>query len=184
MNKKCPVCKRTYFSGGFGTHLKACCAKNWQAMLKEAPEDIKKTPAFAILRSQGVYPISLKGNTICLTFRYLYHKEMMEKTENKEIAKRLLSHCLGGAYNIHCIYKPDKEEVQTEMLESKKENKFPLMGQLLGEWVTMNEDNQNLRSENQRKEELLKKSYEDQEELIQLVLRIKNERQQRDAQEK
>jgi DNA polymerase-3 subunit gamma/tau len=80
---------------------------NWRQVIEQAPEDTKRTPAIAILRSAGVTPISIEGDTISLAFRYAYHKEQIEKLENKVVAQKIISHFLGRSCNIRCIYEPE-----------------------------------------------------------------------------
>jgi len=76
---------------------------NWRQVIEQAPQDIKRTPAVAILRSAGVKPVALENDTVSLSFRYPYHKEQIEKTENQRIAETLISNFLGHPCHVHCI---------------------------------------------------------------------------------
>jgi DNA polymerase-3 subunit gamma/tau len=80
---------------------------NWRQIIEQAPESTKRTPAIAILRSAGVMPVATEGDTVVLAFRYSYHKEQIEKLENKLVAQEILGHFLGRACNIRCIYEPE-----------------------------------------------------------------------------
>ena len=80
---------------------------NWKQITEQAPEDTKRTPAIAILRSAGVKPVAIEGNTIVLAFRYPLHKENMEKVENQHIAEKIISHFLGHPYHIRCTHEPE-----------------------------------------------------------------------------
>ena len=77
--------------------------RNWKLVIEQAPQDTKKTPAIAILRSAGVKPVAFENDTVSLAFRYLYHKEQIEKIENQRIAERIISNFLGHPCHVHCI---------------------------------------------------------------------------------
>ena len=80
---------------------------NWRQVIEQAPEDTKRTPAIAILRSAGVNPVAIEDDTIVLAFRYSYHKEQIEKLENKQAAEKIVSHFLRRSCHIRCIYEPE-----------------------------------------------------------------------------
>jgi len=80
---------------------------NWKQIIEQAPEDTRRTPALAILRSAGIRVVSLEGDTVTLSFKYAYHKEQIEKPENQRTAEKILSHFLGYPCHIHCIYEPE-----------------------------------------------------------------------------
>ena len=79
---------------------------NWKQIINEAPANIKKTNAIAILRSAGVKPVAVENDTVTLSFRYDIHKEKMEQPENLKVAKEIISNFLGHPYQVHCIYEP------------------------------------------------------------------------------
>jgi len=77
--------------------------QDWKRVISEAPQDTKRTPALAILRSAGVKPVSIENDTVILAFRYPYHKEQIEKVENQRIAEKVLSSFLGHPCQVRCI---------------------------------------------------------------------------------
>ncbi len=80
---------------------------NWRQAIEQAPDDTKRTPAIAILRSAGVKPVAIEEDTIVLAFRYPYHQEQIEKPENQEIAEKIISNFLGRPCHIRCIHAPE-----------------------------------------------------------------------------
>jgi DNA polymerase-3 subunit gamma/tau len=76
---------------------------NWKQVIEQAPESRKRTPALAILRSAGVKPVALEGDTIVLAFKYPYHKEKIEETENKKVAAEIISNFIGHACQVRCV---------------------------------------------------------------------------------
>ncbi len=80
---------------------------NWRQVIEQAPENTKRTPAIAILRSAGVKPVAIEDDTIVLAFKYSYHKEQIEKLENQQVAEEIISHFLGRSCHIRCIYEPE-----------------------------------------------------------------------------
>ncbi|MFC1985442.1 DNA polymerase III subunit gamma/tau [Chloroflexota bacterium] len=76
---------------------------NWKQVIEQAPQDTKRTPAIAILRSAGVKPMTVENDTVALAFRYPYHKEQIEKIENQRVAERIISNFLGRPCHVHCI---------------------------------------------------------------------------------
>jgi len=81
--------------------------QNWRQVIEQAPEDAKRTPAIAILRSAGVKPVAIEGDTVVLAFRYPIHKEKMETTENQQVAEKIISNFLGHPCHVRCIYEPE-----------------------------------------------------------------------------
>jgi DNA polymerase-3 subunit gamma/tau len=80
---------------------------SWRQIIEQAPEDTRRTPAIAILRSAGIRVVSLEGDTVTLSFKYAYHKEQIEKAENQRTAEKILGHFLGHPCHIRCIYEPE-----------------------------------------------------------------------------
>ncbi|MFB0557344.1 MAG: DNA polymerase III subunit gamma/tau [Dehalococcoidia bacterium] len=76
---------------------------NWKQVIAEAPQDTKRTPAIAILRSAGVKPMSFENDTVVLAFRYPYHKEQIEKAENQQVAEKIISNFLGHPCHVTCV---------------------------------------------------------------------------------
>jgi len=77
--------------------------QNWKQVIEQAPQDTKKSPALAILRSAGVTPVALENNTVSLSFRYPLIKEQIEKVENKKVAERIISNFLGYSCSVTCV---------------------------------------------------------------------------------
>ena len=84
---------------------------NWKQVIEQAPADTRKTPAIAILRSAGVTPVSIEGDTVALAFRYPLHKENMEKIENQRVAQKIISNFLGRSCRVRCIYEADNNHL-------------------------------------------------------------------------
>jgi len=80
---------------------------NWRQVIEQAPENVKRTPAIAILRSAGVKPVAIEDNTVVLAFRYPIHKEKMETAENQQVTKEIISNFLGHPCQVRCIYEPE-----------------------------------------------------------------------------
>ncbi len=81
--------------------------QNWKQVIEQAPEDTKRTPAMAILRSAGVKPVAFEDDNLVLAFRYPLHKENLEKPQNQEIAEKIISSFLGHPCHIRCVHKPE-----------------------------------------------------------------------------
>jgi DNA polymerase-3 subunit gamma/tau len=81
--------------------------QNWKQVIEQAPEDTKRTPAMAILRSAGVKPVVFEDDNLVLAFRYPLHKENLEKPQNQEIAEKIISSFLGRPCHIRCVHKPE-----------------------------------------------------------------------------
>jgi len=90
---------------------------NWKQVVAQAPEDTKRTPAIAILRSAGVKPVSFEDDTVVLAFRYPLHKENMEKLENQRVAEKILSHFLGHPCHIRCTHEPEDNHLLRAALQ-------------------------------------------------------------------
>ena len=80
---------------------------NWRQVIEQAPEDTKRTPAIAILRSAGVKPVAFEDDTVVLSFRYPLHKEKIEEPENKQVAEKIISSFMGRSCHVRCIYEPE-----------------------------------------------------------------------------
>jgi len=86
--------------------------QNWKQVIEQAPEDTKRTPAIAILRSAGVKPAAIEDdNTIVLTFRFDFHKESMEKIENQQVAEKIVSKFLGRPCRVRCVSQPENNHL-------------------------------------------------------------------------
>ena len=76
---------------------------HWRQVIEQAPQDTKRTPAIAILRSAGVKPMSFQNGTVVLAFRYKNHKELIEKVENQQVAEKIISNFLGRPCRVSCV---------------------------------------------------------------------------------
>ncbi|MFC1860063.1 DNA polymerase III subunit gamma/tau [Chloroflexota bacterium] len=87
---------------------------NWRGVMAQAPEDTKKSPAIAILRSAGVRPVAFEDNTVVLSFRYPLHKEKMEGLENQRAAEKIIGKFLGRPCRVRCTYEPEDNHLVQE----------------------------------------------------------------------
>jgi len=87
---------------------------SWRQIIEHVPDNLKRSPAIAILRSAGVMPIALDNGVVTLSFRHNFHKEKIEETENRRVATSLLSQFLGQPYQIKCIYEPAENHLVRE----------------------------------------------------------------------
>ena len=84
---------------------------HWKQVIEQAPEDTKRTPAIAILRSAGVKPMAIEDDTVVLAFKYSYHKEQIEKQENQQITGKIISSFLGRPCHVRCIHEPANDHL-------------------------------------------------------------------------
>jgi DNA polymerase-3 subunit gamma/tau len=84
---------------------------NWKRVVDDAPADVKRTNAVALLRSAGVKPVDMEGDTVVLAFKYSLHKENMEKPENQRVAERIVSHFLGRTCRVRCVYQSESNHL-------------------------------------------------------------------------
>jgi DNA polymerase-3 subunit gamma/tau len=80
---------------------------NWKQVIEQAPDELKRTPAVAILRSAGVKPVDIDGDTVVLAFRYPIHKERLETAENQQVTRKIISNFLGRDCQVRCIHEPE-----------------------------------------------------------------------------
>jgi DNA polymerase-3 subunit gamma/tau len=80
---------------------------NWRDVMEQAPEEVKRTSAIAILRSAGVNPVAIEGDTVILAFKYPIHKDKMETIENQQVARAIISNFLGRPCQVRCVYEPE-----------------------------------------------------------------------------
>jgi DNA polymerase-3 subunit gamma/tau len=84
---------------------------NWKRVVDDAPVDVKRTNAVALLRSAGVKPVDMEDDTVVLAFKYSLHKENMEKPENQRVAERIVSHFLGRTCRVRCVYQSESNHL-------------------------------------------------------------------------
>jgi len=81
---------------------------NWRQVIEQAPDQVKRTPAVAILRSAGVKPVAIESdNTVVLAFKYPIHKERLETTENQQVTRTIISNFLGRDCQVRCVHEPE-----------------------------------------------------------------------------
>jgi DNA polymerase-3 subunit gamma/tau len=85
--------------------------QSWRQVIEQAPDEVKRTPAIAILRSAGVKPTAIDGDTVVLAFRYPIHKEKMEAVENQQVAQKIISNFLGRPCRVRCSYEPENNHL-------------------------------------------------------------------------
>ena len=85
--------------------------QNWKQIIDQAPENIKKSAAAAILRSADVKPVAIEDDTIVLASKYDFYKEQIEKPENQKIAQEIVSNYLGRPYHVRCIHQPENNHL-------------------------------------------------------------------------
>ena len=54
---------------------------NWALIIQQVPDAVKRSAAVAMLRSAGIKPIEIEGDTVVLSFKYPYHREKIEEIE-------------------------------------------------------------------------------------------------------
>ncbi|MBI4303296.1 MAG: DNA polymerase III subunit gamma/tau [Chloroflexi bacterium] len=76
---------------------------NWKLIIEQAPPEVKRTAAIAILRSAGVKPVAFENDTVSLVFRHPVHKEQIEKLENQKVVEKIISNFIGRHCSVVCI---------------------------------------------------------------------------------
>ncbi len=104
---------KTTVSSGADGRLEELQA-SWKQVLEQAPEAVKRTAAMAILRSAGVQPVGIDGNTVVLTFRYAYHKEKIEETDNMKITADIVSNYIGKRCQVRCVFEQENNYLVRE----------------------------------------------------------------------
>jgi DNA polymerase-3 subunit gamma/tau len=89
--------------------------QSWRQVIEQAPDEVKRTPAIAILRSAGVKPVEVVGDTVVLAFRYPIHKEKMEAIENQQVAQKIISKFLGRPCRVRCTHEPADNHLVDEL---------------------------------------------------------------------
>jgi len=87
----------------------------WRQVVARAPEDIRRTPAVAILRSAGVKPMAFNDDTVVLAFKYPLHKEKMEEPENQKVVEQIISSFLGRSCRVRCVYEAESNHLVQEL---------------------------------------------------------------------
>ncbi len=87
---------------------------NWALIIQQVPDAVKRSAAVAMLRSAGIKPIDIEGDTVVLSFKYPYHREKIEEIENKKIVAGLISKFMGHTCQIKCVYEPEENHLVRE----------------------------------------------------------------------
>jgi len=85
--------------------------QNWRRIIEEAPPNLKKTTAIAILRSADVRPVAIEADTVILSSKFDFFIEQIEKPENQRIAAQIISGFLGHPCRVRCIHKPENNHL-------------------------------------------------------------------------
>jgi DNA polymerase-3 subunit gamma/tau len=88
---------------------------NWKDVIEHAPDNVKRSPALAILRSAGVKPVAFDNNTVVLSFRFPVHKDKIEEPENNKIAAKIIGNFIGHTCEVRCIYEPEENHLVREI---------------------------------------------------------------------
>ena len=87
--------------------------QNWKTIINEAPLDIRKSPALALLRTGRL--LSFENDTVVLAFRYEFHKQNIEKPENQKIVDKVVSSFLGRACHVSCVLQQDNHMLKAAL---------------------------------------------------------------------
>lgn len=86
----------------------------WRQITVQAPLELIRTNAAAILRSAGVSPVAINGDTVVLAFKHQIFKEKMSESENLRVAEKILSRFLGRSCQVRCTYEPEANHLVQE----------------------------------------------------------------------
>ncbi|MFC1909842.1 DNA polymerase III subunit gamma/tau [Chloroflexota bacterium] len=89
----------------------------WKQILAEAPSELRKSKALALLRSGGIKPVAFDGDVVTLSFKQAIFKTNMEKPENKQIAEKILGNYIGRLCRIVCIHEPESDHLVREAMK-------------------------------------------------------------------
>jgi DNA polymerase-3 subunit gamma/tau len=76
--------------------------REWRTVLEQAPADVKRHPAIAILRS-GVRPVLFENDMLTLSSRHPIYKDKLEEIENHKVVEKIISSYLGHTCKVQCI---------------------------------------------------------------------------------
>jgi DNA polymerase III subunit gamma/tau len=83
--------------------------QNWTKLMKDAPDGMSKTPAAALLRSAR--PVSIDGDIVTVSFKFVYHKEKMDAIENQKTADKIVSGYMGRTCKVRCVYEHENNHL-------------------------------------------------------------------------
>ena len=87
---------------------------SWRQIVINAPDNLKRSPAVAIMRSAGVIPIAVENGVVTLSFKHNIHKEKIEEVENRRVTASLISDFFGQPHQIKCVYEPAENHLVRE----------------------------------------------------------------------
>ncbi|MDN4185833.1 MAG: DNA polymerase III subunit gamma/tau [Dehalococcoides mccartyi] len=87
---------------------------SWKNILDQAPDNLKRSAAVAILRSAGVRPVSIEKNVVTLSFKYKYHKDKIEELENRKVTAEIISNFVGRTCTLVCISEAETNHLVKE----------------------------------------------------------------------
>ena len=87
---------------------------NWALIIQQVPDAVRRSAAVAMLRSAGIKPIGIEGDTVVLSFKYPYHRDKIDELENKKIVAGLIGQFLGRPCQIKCVYEPEENHLVRE----------------------------------------------------------------------
>jgi DNA polymerase III subunit gamma/tau len=90
---------------------------HWKQVFEQAPEEVRKTAAAAILKNSGVKPQKIENDTVVLVFRYPIHMQKMETPENQQIAEKILSAFLGRPIRVQYVHEPEDNHLLNAALK-------------------------------------------------------------------
>ncbi len=85
--------------------------QNWKRIIEEAPPNLKRTAAIAILRSADVRPVTIEADTVVLSSKFDFYKDQLEKPENQRVAAEIIGGFLGRQCRVRCTHKPENNHV-------------------------------------------------------------------------
>jgi DNA polymerase-3 subunit gamma/tau len=91
----------------------------WQDVIRDVRP---KSPAVqGLLR--GVSPIDVEGNTIVLLATSSFHKDTLEKPQNRKIVEDVINKQLGGVFAIRCTIegKTETRDLRGQIREARKD---------------------------------------------------------------
>lgn len=98
----------------YSNKLEYLCA-NWKNVIEHAPDNVKRSPALAILRSAGVKPVAFDDDTVVLSFRFPVHKDKIEEPENNKVAAKIIANFIGQPCEVRCLYEPEENHLVREI---------------------------------------------------------------------
>jgi DNA polymerase-3 subunit gamma/tau len=77
--------------------------REWRSLKDHAPDEVKRHPALAILRSDGVRPLLFENDVLTVSFKHSLFKEKLEEIENHKVVEKVISSYLGHTCHVQCV---------------------------------------------------------------------------------